>query len=242
MNRHPIAPQQPIRSGSACCRSVFLTIVITLISSGAESAGQAKQQPTPELEALNTAAAVALTMEAYRQVQSAMIDAEFQKRVRVTARLEDAGLAADYIRLAAKRRDSRRHKLEAELRNMKATYNTWAGLDSDKSPPRLDMAAATTRLQAVAVSSPTSDLDPRKKLLVKAILRPRFPKTFNSFDTVNVRSSMWFACALTVAQYTEVYHSSLTLLAVLAIIVILRMSQLVALAEGPSRHRFLPSE
>jgi len=246
MKQNSIEKKLSSHMGATLFQSALLITIITIISLGsvsiAATPGRTKSQPNSEPGEIDTAAATALAIAAFREIQGAMIEADFQRDVRACASSSDRDLAASLTRLAVKRRASRLHKLDGQLTNMETAYNTWADMEKEKSPRPLDMAGAATHLREIATSSPVADLNPQQQRLVASILHPLTAKSEALLALANVRPyspPTPLASAATVAQFVEVRHSGLSLLAVAAIIAIFRISQLAGLTEGAPAHRLV---
>jgi hypothetical protein len=130
-------------------------------SDGSTDPAATGQKSDPVSELRNQDGAFSILIEAYRQLQSHLIQADYEARVGAAARLTDLKVRRQVTVLARQERDLRLQKLYGQLTTMSTAYDYTrqrdereAGIDE---PSHVDTAAAAEKLKDFVVLTPAGD-------------------------------------------------------------------------------------
>jgi hypothetical protein len=118
----------------------------------------------PVAELRNHDEAFSLLIECFRQMQTALVEADYESRLDAAQRLTDAKTHADVLILAQQERDLRLEKLAAQLHHMRSAYD-YARLGDEreagvKVASNVDTTAAAAKLNDyVAIVPVVSEKD-----------------------------------------------------------------------------------
>ncbi len=125
--------------------------LIGLTPALAPAANAPGSSPNPVLELQNQDAALSLLLEAFRQAQTSLIQADYDSRLLAANSLTEAGARRSVALLADLERDLRTEKLTRQLRNLLRAYECARRDDEHDAglsvPSAVDLEAAATRLR-----------------------------------------------------------------------------------------------
>ncbi len=133
------------------------------LNSSDEPTGSAatEQKTDPVSELRNQDGAFSILIEAYRQLQSHLIQSDYQARLEAADHLADVKVRRQVIVLARQERDLRLQKLYGQLTNMSTTYDYSRQRDEREAgvdvPSHVDTAAAAEKLKDFVVLTPAGD-------------------------------------------------------------------------------------
>ncbi len=135
----------------------------------------------PVAELRNGDDAFALLIECFRQLQTSLIEADYENRLAAAARLSDPVKQSDVRDLSAQERELRFEKLDAQLGHMLTAYTHSRRLTEREAnvtvPQKVDTVAAAKKLQdfvaIVPVVKPQEEIVVTRIVPAQLILRPK---------------------------------------------------------------------
>lgn len=143
----------------------------------------AEEPPAPERTEMSAPAdsvaelrnhddAFALLLECFRQLQTNLIEADFEARLGAAALVTDGTRRAHVIELAQLERELRFEKLQQQLVNLLETYRHARARDAREAgvdaPMRVDTVAAARKLENFVAIVPAHD--PRRDIVVTRVV------------------------------------------------------------------------
>jgi hypothetical protein len=144
-----------------------LTLLLCLRSNGADFTDedfsgepQSEKRADPVSELRNRDSAFSLLIEAFRQLQSRLIQTDYEARLRAAAQLDNLKTRRQVVVLAKQERDLRLKKLYGQVATLNTTYDYSRKVDEREAhvvvPSNVDTAAAARKLKDFVVITPAS--------------------------------------------------------------------------------------
>jgi hypothetical protein len=121
---------------------------------------ETEKRADPVSELRNRDSAFSLLMEAFRQLQSQLIQTDYESRLRAAAQLDNLKTRRQVIVLAKQERDLRLKKLYGQLETLNTTYDYSREIDQREAhvivPKNVDTVAAANKLKNFVVITPAA--------------------------------------------------------------------------------------
>ncbi|MDW8343391.1 MAG: hypothetical protein RMM51_02755 [Verrucomicrobiae bacterium] len=157
------------------CSGLVLGLVMARVSAAEPVPPQGPEcaeSSDPIAELRNHDDAFALLLECFRQLQTNLIEADFEARLDAAANLPEAVRRAQVIELAHTERELRFEKLQQQLVNLLETYRHARARDAREAgvdvPMRVDTVAAARKLENFVAIVPAHD--PNRDIVVTRVV------------------------------------------------------------------------